>query len=336
MDAAGILAAAAENRIQGLVLVGADPESDFPDRGLAARALAGTGFTVVVELFGAGGPSAHADVVLPVAGYGERPGTTTNMEGRVSRLGQKVTSPGTTRPDWMVAADLAARLGGDLGFESLDDIAVEIERLAPAYAGLTPHLLARPGYRDGVVAPLADGRPTEVDRPTEAIEVKATTAYLGRVVQENEPDSDGRLEPLAGSPAAPVAAPALSRPPVIRYRPGPAAKQAPPVDAYSLRLVAVRALYDAGTLVQRSPSLAPLAAPPCLRVHPADLGRMGVTTGARVRVSSSRTTLLLDVAADPNVLRGSAVLVFNAPGDGAAELIDAAHTVTDLRVETVK
>jgi hypothetical protein len=62
---------------------------------------------------------------------------------------------------------------------------------------------------------------------------------------------------------------------------------------------------------------------------------MGVTTGARVRVSSSRTTLLLDVAADRSVLRGSAVLVFNAPGEGAAELIDAAQTVTDLRVETV-
>jgi hypothetical protein len=55
-----------------------------------------------------------------------------------------------------------------------------------------------------------------------------------------------------------------------------------------------------------------------------------------VRVSSSRKSLLLDVAADPHVLRGSAVLVFNAAGDGAADLIDSTQTVTDLRVETVK
>ena len=45
---------------------------------------------------------------------------------------------------------------------------------------------------------------------------------------------------------------------------------------------------------------------------------------------------LYDLAADPRVLRGSEVLAFNAPGDGAADLIDAGQPVTDLRVETVK
>jgi len=62
---------------------------------------------------------------------------------------------------------------------------------------------------------------------------------------------------------------------------------------------------------------------------------MGVNTGDRVRVSSSRTSLVLDVAADSHVLRGSAFLAFNALGEGAAELIDATQPVTDLRVETV-
>jgi NADH-quinone oxidoreductase subunit G len=294
------------------------------------------GFTVVVDLFGGNGAHPGADVVLPAAGYGERTGTTTNMEGRVSRLGQKVTAPGTARPDWMIAADLATRLGADLGFDSLDDIALEIERLAPSHAGVTPQLLARPGYRDGIVVPLAASGPTEVDRPTEGIEVSATKAHLGSVIHESDPDSDARLDPLAGTPDAATGAPAMAPPPVLRYRPGAAVKQAPPVDAYSLRLVAPRTLYDAGTLVQRSPSLAALAAGPCLRANPADLGRLGVTTGDRVRVSSARTSLVLDTAADPGVLRGSAVLVFNAPGEGAAELIDASQPVTDLRVETVK
>ena len=128
----------------------------------------------------------------------------------------------------------------------------------------------------------------------------------------------------------------LARPQVVRFRPGAATAKIPPVDAYSLRLVAARRLYDAGTVVQRSPSLATLAEGPCLRVNPADLGRMGVTTGDRVRVSSARTSLVLDVAADASVLRGSAVLAFNAPGEGAAELIDAGQPVTDVRIETVK
>ncbi|MGI8810525.1 MAG: NADH-quinone oxidoreductase subunit NuoG [Acidimicrobiales bacterium] len=337
MDTGAVLAASAGKKIEALVLVGADPASDFPDRALAAGALASAQFTLAVDLFGAGSEAfATADVVLPASGYGERTGTTTNMEGRVTRLGQKVTAPGTARPDWMIAADLASRLGGDLGFESLDDIAVEIERLAPSHAGVTPQLLARPGYRDGVVVPLADGRPTEGDRPKESIEVTANRAHLGNVGFENDPEADAPLEPQADPVKSPTLAPARSRPPVLRYRAGAPTRQAPPVDAYSLRLVAVRSLYDAGALVARSPSLAALAAGPCLRVNPADLGRMGVKTGDRVRVSSSRTSLVLDVAADPHVLRGSAVLAFNAPGQGAADLIDAAQPVTDLRVETVK
>jgi NADH-quinone oxidoreductase subunit G len=343
MDASGILRAAADNRIQGLVLVGADPVADFPDRALARQALAGVGFTVVVDLFGDSASAAarnDADVVLPVTGYGERPGTTTNIEGRVSRLGQKVTGPGTARADWMVAADLATRLGGDLGFDSLDDLAAEIAALAPSHAGVTPQLLAAPGNRDGLVVPLTgdDGSGGDPTRPTEAIEVSANRAHLGNVLPESDPDTDDRLEPLAGpspEPAA-AAAPASPRPPLLRHRPGAPTAPAPPVDAYSLRLVAGRNLYDAGTIVQRSPSLAALAAAPCLRANPADLGRLGVSTGDRVRVSSSRTSLVLDVAADPGVLRGSAVLAFNTPGEGAAELIDAAQPVTDLRIETVE
>ena len=48
-------------------------------------------------------------------------GTTTNLEGRVSAARQQVTPPGTARPDWMIAAELACRLGADLGFDSVGD-----------------------------------------------------------------------------------------------------------------------------------------------------------------------------------------------------------------------
>jgi NADH-quinone oxidoreductase subunit G len=343
MGTGEVLQAALDKRIQALVLVGADPGADFPDRALARGALSGVGFSVVVDLFGDGQAFPDADVIFPAAGYGERPGTTTNLEGRVSRLGQKVTAPGTARPDWMIAADLAARLGADLGFSSLDDIAVEIERLAPSYAGVTPQLLARPGYRDGVVVPLDGSGPSETDRPTEAIEVAANKAHLGRTVLEDEPDADAPLQPRADAPTSAAAAsdpgagptPSGDRPPLLRFRPGSPSRPAPPVDAYSLRLVASRSLYDGGTLVQRSPSLAALAQAPCLRVNPADLGRLGLTTGERVRVTSSRTSLVLDASADSRVLRGSAVLAFNAPGEGAAELIDAGQPVTDVRIETM-
>ena len=79
-----------------------------------------------------------ADVVLPVTGDGERAGTTTNLEGRVTRLAAKVVPPGVAWPAWIIATELADRLGGDLGFETLEAIGDEIERVAPALSRAAP------------------------------------------------------------------------------------------------------------------------------------------------------------------------------------------------------
>jgi NADH-quinone oxidoreductase subunit G len=150
-DARGILTAAAEGRLQGLVLLGADPLRDFPDADLARRGLEGAGFVLAVDLF-ITDSVARADVVLPAAGFAEKPGTTTNLEGRVSRLHQKVTAPGTARPDWEIAVMLADQLDADLGVESLEGIWDEIERVAPSHAGITHRRIdSREGF-DGIVA----------------------------------------------------------------------------------------------------------------------------------------------------------------------------------------
>ncbi|MEA2829046.1 MAG: NADH-quinone oxidoreductase subunit [Actinomycetota bacterium] len=334
LDATAILQAAVDHNIHALVLLGADPLSDFPDRGLARRALDAVAFTVAVDTFV--NPSVRgADVVLPAAAFAERPGTTTNIEGRVTRLGQKVTAPGTSRADWMVAVELAQRLGSDLGFDSIDSIAAEVERLAPSHAGLTPAVLAAAANRDGLVVPLSRPQaPVEADRPVEEIEVAAAEAQGETLLPEPEPDADAPLEPIAGI-RYPKATSADGRPPLLRFVPVAATSPSPPVDAYSLRLVSGRSLYDAGVLVQQSPALAALVPGPCLRAHPHDLGHLGVTTGDQVRVTSSRGSLTLGAIADSSVLRGSAVLAFNQPGPGAADLIDVRQPVTDVRVETV-
>src|SRR4029077_17910360 len=51
LDTTAILQAAADGRLAALVLLGADPARDFPDRQLAGKALAGAGFTVAVDTF---------------------------------------------------------------------------------------------------------------------------------------------------------------------------------------------------------------------------------------------------------------------------------------------
>ena len=348
LDAAGILAAAAEGRIQCLVLLGADPISDFPDRQLARRALAGAGSVVALDTF-LNPSSRHATVVLPVASYAERPGTTTNIEGRITRLGQKVVPPGVARPDWMIAVELADRLGAGLGADSLEDLWDEVERLAPSHAGVTRAMLADRHRRDGVVAPIPNG-PSSDASPSAA--GAADTDAGGESAAGEGPalidpmGTPGLLETeTQGVPATEVAAvkpqdlgsgehgDGSPRPPLLAFSP-PTVFTPPGVDAYSLRLVAHRTLYGKATMVQSSPSLAHLAPAATARANPHDLERLITGEGSRLRVRSRRATLVLEVVADAGVPRGSISIPFNAIGADAGELIDVANPVVEVRVET--
>jgi hypothetical protein len=259
----------------------------------------------------------------------------------------------------MIAAELAARLGGDLGLDALDDIWDEIEQVAPSHAGITRHLVNDLRAADGVLSPLPRV-PVEIQlgtgRPGGGPPVHAGSTDTGAGATQPVP---GPIDPMAtpgigaiesqgipniagapgftggnGSAAEPgVPADAGGRPPMIRFTPAkPTPVPAP--DAYGLRLVARRRLYDQGTLVQASPSLASLAPAPGLRANPSDLDRLGVQTGGRVRVRA-REALEMQVLADAEVPRGVAVVDLDLAEEGAEDLIDSTKAVTDVRLETI-
>ncbi len=130
LDTAGALAAAADGTIDTLVLLGTDPIADFPDRTVVNGALDAVKFVVAVGAFTADAAE-RADVFLPASVWGEKAGSTTNLEGRVLRLARLVSPDGTTMPDWRIAAELALRFGVDFGFETVEDVQDEIARVGP-------------------------------------------------------------------------------------------------------------------------------------------------------------------------------------------------------------
>jgi NADH-quinone oxidoreductase subunit G len=332
LDAAGILRAAADGKIDTLVLLGADPLADFPDRDLAERGLAGARTVIALDQFLTESVK-QADVVLPAAGYAEIDGTTTNLEGRVSTVSQKVTAPGTAQTDWVIAADLAYRLGLDLGLESRVEILQEIESVAPAFAGLTHDLVSAPDGQDGVLVALPTTR-GDGSVPGEAGEGADETGEAGdtaATADEAEADAEGTAadatEGTEREPAGPQP-PALGVPLPVWTIIDP-----PSLDAYSLRLVVTRKLYDRGTLVRSSPSLADLAEPATLRLSPHDFDRLGVAAGDDVRVTSNRGNVTVPTVPDPGVPRGIAHIYANLAGGRANVLIDGNAPVTDVRVE---
>jgi NADH-quinone oxidoreductase subunit G len=73
----------------------------------------------------------------------------------------------------------------------------------------------------------------------------------------------------------------------------------------------------------RSPAVSGLAATPTVRLHPDELTRLGGAAGASVRITSSRGSVTLPVAADRAVPEGVAWMSCGAAGD----LIDVASVM---------
>ncbi|HUP87173.1 MAG TPA: NADH-quinone oxidoreductase subunit NuoG [Acidimicrobiales bacterium] len=338
-DTTAILQAAAAGELQAIVLLGADPLSDFPDTALAKAALERVPFVLAVDTF-LTESNRLADVVLAAATFAERPGTTTNIEGRVTRLGQKITAPEVAYPDWMIAVELAYRLGENLGFLSLEEIGEEMARLAPAFAGLTPDVLAARPNRDGVVLPLGAEPPRDEPEADASGDPTATPGLTEVETQgpASEPDADPELLTADDRPDGrdPADKTVVGRPEMLTWTASGEPGTPPKLDAYKLRVVAGRKLYDAGVMVTMAPSLATLASPPVLRVHPTELERLGVTSGGTVRVRSNRLTIdRIEVVADPFQPRGTAGLPLNVPGLDTGALLSADAPVAEIAIETV-
>ena len=340
LDTNGILRAAADGRIDVLVLLGADPLADFPDADLAERALTGARTVISIDTV-LNASSKRADIVLAAAGFAEKAGTTTNIEGRVSTLSQRVTPPGTARADWMLATEIAGRLGTDLGFTAFTDVLAEISSVAPSHLALDQAIAE--GAPDGVLLPLEVVVVTdEFEVIDESVTLTADGAEVDVTidVEDSSDDEDATDQDLSGDDELiDVLAMADddelegSVPNLISFVPD-APMPAPPVDSYAFRLIATRKLYDQGTLVQSAPALSNLAPGSSLHLNPWDFDRLGVATGGRAVVRAARSSVTVSVFADGGVSRGVAAMVVNQADGRVTDLIDAGETVAEVRIET--
>ncbi len=107
---------------------------------------------------------------------------------------------------------------------------------------------------------------------------------------------------------------------------------APPLDGYGLRLVVDRKLWDLGTMVQESPSLAGLAGDAVLSLSREDFDRVGVAPGTEVTVTSSVGTHRVAIQPSDALPRGAARLPFRHSGFDAGRLLTAGEAVVEIRV----
>ena len=318
--------------------------SDCPDAQLAAQALEGAGFVVAIDAFLT--PSAaRADVVLPAAMYTERRGSFTNLEGRVTWLGQKVTAPGSARPDWIIAVQLASRLGSSLGAASLEDLWAEIRRCVAAAPGRPS---GAPGFspgRNGVGRPPRPRDPspglTDVPPPLDPMADPGIARPNCTLLLQCRCRSPAREGTGAGSssrrwPWRPPSRLGLGRGPSVASPALLGPSPAPPSGRASATTAARTGggcawwraarcgTEGARTALTLPGPPAPAARPPGQPGRPVPPGRRPCR---RSQGEHDRVGVVVPALADAMSPPGRAVLPFNLPGGGAGSLIDASASL---------
>lgn len=102
--------AAADGEIKALWIACTNPAQSMPDQATVRRALQRAEFVVVQEAFATAATCAYADLLLPATTWGEKTGTVTNSERRISRVRTAVSAPGEARHDWAIAVQFAHQL----------------------------------------------------------------------------------------------------------------------------------------------------------------------------------------------------------------------------------
>ncbi|MDF2235497.1 molybdopterin-dependent oxidoreductase [Albimonas sp. CAU 1670] len=304
LKAVDLFRACAEGRIKALWIMSTNPVVSMPDADAVRAAIRAVPFVAVSEVIASTDTGREADVLFPAAAWGEKTGTVTNSERRITRQRAFLPAPGLARPDWKIVCDVAARMGfaEAFAFES----AAEVFREHAALSALAGELgrdfdiSARAGITDDAYDAMAP-----FQWPATAQGGKARFFADGRFYTPS-----GRARFVAVTPRAPASR--LSEAFPLRFNTG-----------------RVRDHWHTLTRTGKSARLSQHIAEPYLEIHPADARRAGVGPADLARVSSPQGEALLRVLVTRRTPEGA---VF-APMHWTEELSSAGRVDAVVRAE---
>jgi assimilatory nitrate reductase catalytic subunit len=118
LKAVQMFEAIARGEIKALWVMGTNPAVSLPDANLVREAFKKLELFIVSENVRSNDTvDAGVHVLLPALAWGEKSGTVTNSERRISRQRAFLPAPGEARPDWWIMCEVAKRLGFGAGFD---------------------------------------------------------------------------------------------------------------------------------------------------------------------------------------------------------------------------
>src|SRR6201747_3266138 len=118
LKAVQMFEAIARGEIKALWVIGTNPAVSLPHADATRAALKKLELFVISENVRSNDTvKSGAHVLLPAQAWGEKSGTVTNSERRISRQRAFLTPPGETKPDWWIVSEVAKRLGFGAAFD---------------------------------------------------------------------------------------------------------------------------------------------------------------------------------------------------------------------------
>jgi assimilatory nitrate reductase catalytic subunit len=294
LKAVDMFRAVGEGRIKAIWIIHTNPVVSMPEADLVAEALKSCPFVVVQDVTADTDTARLAHVLLPATAWGEKDGTVTNSERRISRQRAVLPAPGQTRDDWRILADVAGRMGwGEaFGWDSAAEIFAE-------YAALS-----------GVAGQLG----SDFDISDHAGTTAAGYAELAPFVWPSNPRkaggrffADGRFHTPDGKGRMVALTPKTLMPAV-------AEAQALP---FRLNTGRIRDQWHTMTRTAKSPRLSAHLAEPFLELHPQDADRLELRTADLAKLTNPLGQAILRVLVTDRVAPGNPFAPMHWTGETA-------------------
>jgi len=273
LKAVELFAAMGRGEIKAVWIMATNPVDSMPEADLVRAALAACPFVVVSDISRNTDTGVVAHVRLPAAGWGEKDGTVTNSERRISRQRPFLALPGEARPDWWIVKEVARRMGFAPAFAYDGPAQIFAEHVALS-------TFENKGNRDFDLSGLA-GADYEALSPTQWPVRQQSTARMFGDGRFFTPDGRARFVPV-------------TPPPVLQ----------PPPGSFILNTGRVRDHWHTMTRTGKAARLSAHYAEPFVEIHPDDAARLNIRRATLVRLSNGHGSAVVRALITDRQLRG--------------------------------
>lgn len=272
----------ASGKIKAIWIMATNPVVSMPDANKVKKALEQCELVIVSDCEANTDTTACADILLPALAWGEKSGTVTNSERRISRQREFLARPGQAKADWWIMSEVAKRMGFESAFDYQNS--ADIFREHAALSGFE-----NKGQRDfdiSAFSEITDNDYQQFNPVQWPVNQQAMGGTKRLFTDKQFFTKNGRAQLIAIVPRKPV---------------NKVSKQYPLL----LNTGRVRDQWHTMTRTARSSKLNSHTAEPIVEIHQVDAAALGIEQGMLAIVASDRGEVLVRVQINESQQQGN-------------------------------